>query len=84
VQVKAGKTTSGGQAARLSAWTNHSDRDDTVGQGRQVCAMRVGFLSSFFAGGRKKLNKFGSAELHFVPVPSNLHCPFKKLNPSLF
>jgi hypothetical protein len=33
--------------------------------------MWVGFLSSFFAGGRKKQNKF----------PSNLHCPVKKLNP---
>jgi hypothetical protein len=31
-------------------------------------------ISSFFAGGRKKQNKF----------PSNLHCPFKKLNPFLF
>jgi len=36
--------------------------------------MWVGFLSSFFAGGRKKQNKF----------PSNLHCPVKKLNPFLF
>jgi len=36
-----------------------------------MCAMWVGFLSSFFAGGRKKQNKF----------PSNLHCPVKKLNP---
>ena len=34
----------------------------------------VGFLSSFFAGGRKKQNKF----------PSNLHCPVKKLNHFLF
>jgi hypothetical protein len=32
--------------------------------------MWVGF-PSFFAGGRKKQNKF----------PSNLHCPVKKLNP---
>ncbi|MPL97952.1 hypothetical protein SDC9_44149 [bioreactor metagenome] len=39
-----------------------------------MCAMWVGFLSSFFAGGRKKQNKF----------PSNLHCPVKKLNPFLF
>jgi hypothetical protein len=31
-----------------------------------MCAMWVGFLS-FFAGGRKKQNKF----------PSNLHCPVK-------
>jgi len=38
-----------------------------------MCAMWVGFLS-FFAGGRKKQNKF----------PSNLHCPVKKLNPFLF
>jgi len=38
------------------------------------CAMWVGFLSSFFVGGRKKQNKF----------PSNLHCPVKKLNPFLF
>jgi len=36
-----------------------------------MCAMWVGFLSSFFAGERKKQNKF----------PSNLHCPVKKLNP---
>ena len=36
-----------------------------------MCAMWVGFLSSFFAGGRKKQNKF----------PSNLQCPVKKLNP---
>ena len=35
-----------------------------------MCAMWVGF-PSFFAGGRKKQNKF----------PSNLHCPVKKLNP---
>lgn len=35
-----------------------------------MCAMWVGFLSSFFAGGRKKQNKF----------PSNLHCPIIKLN----
>jgi len=34
----------------------------------------VGFLSSLFAGGRKKQNKF----------PSNLHCPVIKLNPFLF
>jgi len=33
-----------------------------------------GVSSSFFAGGRKKQNKF----------PSNLHCPVKKLNPLLF
>jgi hypothetical protein len=33
--------------------------------------MWVGFLSSFFAWGRKKQNKF----------PSNLHCLVKKLNP---
>jgi len=39
-----------------------------------MCAMWVGFPSSFFAGGRKKQNKF----------PSNLHCPAKKLNPFLF
>jgi len=39
-----------------------------------MCAMWVGFLSSFFAGGRKKQNKF----------PSSLHCPVKKLNPFLF
>jgi len=39
-----------------------------------MCAMWVGFLSSFFAGGRKKQNKF----------PSNLHCPVKKLNPFYF
>ena len=39
-----------------------------------MCAMWVGFLSSFFAGGRKKQNKF----------PSNLHCPVKKLNHFLF
>jgi len=40
-----------------------------------MCAMWVGFLSSFFfAGGRKKQNKF----------PSNLHCPVTKLNPFLF
>jgi len=32
------------------------------------------FLSSFFAGGRKKQNKF----------PSNLQCPVKKLNPVYF
>jgi len=32
------------------------------------------FLASFFAGGRKKQNKF----------PSNLHCPIKKLNSFLF
>jgi len=38
-----------------------------------ICAMWVGFLSSF-AGGRKKQNKF----------PSNLHCPVKKLNLFLF
>ncbi|MCO5257475.1 MAG: hypothetical protein M9926_12040 [Lentimicrobium sp.] len=38
-----------------------------------MCAMWVGFLS-FFAGGRKKQNKF----------PSNLHCPVKKLNPFYF
>jgi hypothetical protein len=43
-----------------------------------------GFLLLFLRGGRKKQNKFGSAELHFVPVPSNLHCPIKKLNPFLF
>jgi len=36
-----------------------------------MCAMWVGFLSSFFVGGRKKQNKF----------PSNLHCRVKKLNP---
>jgi hypothetical protein len=42
--------------------------------GLPMCAMWVGFLSSFFAGGRKKQNKF----------PSNLHCPIKKLNPFLF
>jgi len=36
--------------------------------------MWVGFPSSFFAGGRKKQNKF----------PSNLHCPVKKLNPFLY
>jgi len=41
--------------------------------------MWVGFYS-FLRVGRKKQNKFGSAELHFVPVPSNLHCPVKKLN----
>jgi len=35
-----------------------------------MCAMWVGF-SSFFAGGRKKQNKF----------PSNLYCTVKKLNP---
>jgi len=35
--------------------------------------MWVGF-PFFFAGGRKKQNKF----------PSNLHCPVKKLNPLLF
>jgi hypothetical protein len=39
-----------------------------------MCAMWVGFPSSFFAGGRKKQNKF----------PSNLHCPVKKLNPFLY
>jgi len=39
-----------------------------------MCAIWVGFLSSFFAGGRKKQNKF----------PSNLHCPVKKLNLFLF
>jgi hypothetical protein len=39
-----------------------------------MCAVWVGFLSSFFAGGRKKQNKF----------PSNLHCPVKKLNPFYF
>jgi hypothetical protein len=39
-----------------------------------MCAMWVGFLYSFFAGGRKKQNKF----------PSNLHCPVKKLNPFYF
>jgi len=39
-----------------------------------MCAMWVGFLSSFFAGGRKKQNKF----------PSNLNCPIKKLNPFYF
>jgi len=33
-----------------------------------------GFFLLFFAGGRKKQNKF----------PSNLHCPVKKLNPFLF
>jgi len=27
---------------------------------------------------------FCSAELHFVPVPSNLHCPVKKPNPFYF
>lgn len=42
--------------------------------GLPMCAMWVGFLSSFFAGGRKKQNKF----------PSSLHCPVKKLNPFLF
>jgi hypothetical protein len=31
----------------------------------------LGFFLLFFAGGRKKQNKF----------PSNLHCPVKKLNP---
>jgi hypothetical protein len=41
---------------------------------RGRCAMWVGFLSSFFAGERKKQNKF----------PSNLHCPVKKLNPFYF
>ena len=41
--------------------------------GLAMCAMWVGFLS-FFAGGRKKQNKF----------PSNLHCPVKKLNPFYF
>jgi hypothetical protein len=35
-----------------------------------MCAMWVGFPSSFFAGGRKKQNKF----------TSNLHCPVIKLN----
>jgi hypothetical protein len=35
--------------------------------------MWVGFLL-FFAGGRKKQNKF----------PSNLHCPVEKLNPFYF
>ena len=35
-----------------------------------MCAMWVGFLSSFLWVGRKKQNKF----------PSNLHCPIKKLN----
>lgn len=39
----------------------------------KCAAMWVGFLS-FFAGGRKKQNKF----------PSNLHCPVKKLNPFYF
>ena len=39
-----------------------------------MCAMWVGFPSSFFAGGRKKQNKF----------PSNLHCPVIKLNHFLF
>jgi hypothetical protein len=39
-----------------------------------MCAMWLGFLSSFFAGGRKKQNKF----------PSNLYCPVKKLNYFLF
>jgi len=43
-----------------------------------VC--NVGGVSFFFfCGGKKKQNKFGSAELHFDPVPSNLHCPVKKL-----
>ena len=46
-----------------------------------MCAIWVGFLSLFFVGGRKKQNKFGSADLHFVPIPSNLHCPVKKINP---
>ena len=36
-----------------------------------MCAMWVGFPSSFLRVGRKKQNKF----------PSNLHCPVKKLNP---
>ena len=35
-----------------------------------MCAMWVGFLSSFLRVGRKKQNKF----------PSNLHCPVIKLN----
>ena len=39
-----------------------------------MCAMWVGFPSSFLRVGRKKQNKF----------PSNLHCPVKKLNPFLF
>jgi len=39
-----------------------------------MCAMWVGFSSSFFAGGRKKQNIF----------PSNLQCLVKKLNPFLF
>ena len=39
-----------------------------------MCAMWVGFPSSFFAGGRKKQNKF----------LSNLHCPVIKLNHFLF
>jgi len=41
--------------------------------GLPMCAMWVGF-PTFFAGGRKKQNKF----------PSNLHCPVKKLNPFYF
>jgi hypothetical protein len=42
--------------------------------GLQMCC-NVGEVSFFFfAGGRKKQNKF----------PSNLHCPVKKLNPFLF
>jgi hypothetical protein len=45
--------------------------------GQVVC--NVGRVSFFlFCGGRKKQNKFGSAEHQFVPVPSNLHCPVKK------
>jgi len=39
-----------------------------------MCAMWVGFPSSFLRVGRKKQNKF----------PSNLHCPIKKLNPFYF
>ena len=46
-----------------------------------MCAMWVGFPSSFFCGGgKKKQNKFGSAELHFIPATSNLYCPVIKLN----
>jgi len=40
----------------------------------KCAAMWVGLLFLFCGGEEKKQNKF----------PSNLHCPFKKLNPFLF
>ena len=52
--------------------------------GALVMCCNVGGASFFFCGEKKNQNKFGSADLHFVPIPSNLHCPVKKLNPFLF